>query len=87
MVIGVSARVIAPISGSLSSWRLGHSGAEDRFGSGLGLAMGSWAKGMLGQPLTYWSGSSLQLKAEGGSFSAGTVRLAAHYLEISLPSV
>ena len=87
MVIGVSARVTEAITGTLTSWQLGHSGAEDRFGSGLGLGLGSWAKGMLGQPLTYWAGTPLQLTAQGGSFAGGTVRLAAHYLEISLPSV
>jgi hypothetical protein len=87
MVIGVSARVVEPLTGTLTSWKLGNAGAEDRFGSGLGVTLGSWAKGMLGQPLTYWTGTPLVLTAEGGLFSGGTVRIAVHYLEISLPSV
>lgn len=87
MVIGVSARVVDPIAGTLTSWKLGNIGAEDRFGSGLGLTLGAWAKGMLGQPLTYWSGTPLILTAVGGVFAGGTVRIAVHYLEISLPSV
>ncbi len=87
MVIGVSARVTAQITGTLTSWRLGHAGSEDRFGAGLGLALGSWTRGMLGAPLTYWAPTTLQLSATGGSFASGTVRLAVHYLEISLPAV
>lgn len=87
MVIGVSARVVDPITGTLTSWNIGNTGAEDRFGAGLGLALGTWSKGMLGTPLTYWSGTPLVLTAVGGAFTGGTVRIAVHYLEISLPSV
>ena len=87
MVIGVSARVVDPITGTLTSWKIGNTGATDRFGSGLGLSLGTWSKGMLGAPLTYWSGTPLVLTAVGGAFAGGTVRIAAHYLEISLPSV
>ncbi len=86
MVLGVSARVIAPISGTLSAWELGNVGATNRFGSGLGVAQGSWARGMLSQPMTYWNAETLLLSATGGDFAAGTVRLAVHYLEILLPS-
>jgi len=85
MVIGVSARVIAPIGGTLSTWQMGNAGAPDRFGSGLGLTAGSWARGMLSQPMTFWSPTELLLSAIGGDFADGTLRLAAHYLEIALP--
>jgi hypothetical protein len=85
MVIGVSARVVEPIMGTLSSWQLGNLGAPDRFGSGLGVGTGSWARGMLSQPMSFWAPEPLLLSAVGGSFASGKVRIAVHHLEISLP--
>lgn len=86
MVIGVTSRVLETISGTLSSWSLGNAGADDRFGAGLGLAAGSWGRGLLSQPMTYWAPEALQLTAVGGSFTSGRVRLAIHYLELMLPA-
>ena len=86
MVIGVTARVTVALTGTLSSWQLGNAGAPDRFGSGLGLGLGSWGRGTLGAPLTYYSPETLLLTATGGNFAGGTVRLAVHWLEIGLPS-
>ncbi|MBW6505588.1 MAG: DUF2793 domain-containing protein [Rhodobacteraceae bacterium] len=87
MVIGVSGRVVDAITGTLTSWQLGNAGAPDRFGSGLGVDAESWVRGMLSQPMTYWAPEPLVLTATGGDFAAGTVRLAVHYLEISLPAM
>lgn len=86
MVVGVVARVSEAISGSLSSWRLGTSGAATRFGQGLGKSRGSWSRGILGSPMTYYDGANLLMSAEGGDFSGGRVRLAAHWWELRLPS-
>lgn len=85
MVLGVTARVTEEITGTLSAWTLGSVGAADRFGAGLGLAAGSWARGILSTPLTYWTPEPLVLTATGGAFAAGRVRIAVHYLELSLP--
>lgn len=85
MVIGATARVSTAITGTLASWRLGTSGAEDRFGAGLGLGAGSWARGMLSSPVTYWQPEMLMLSATGGDFAGGRVKLAVHWLELSLP--
>lgn len=85
MVIGVTARVTQAITGSLNGWRMGTDGAFDRFGSGLGLPQGSWARGMLSQPVTYWTPAPVVLSATGGSFAAGRLRIAAHWLELTLP--
>src|SRR5690606_39351977 len=85
MVIGVTARVMAPITGTLTEWQLGNDGAPDRFGSGLGLAAGSWARGLLSQPTSYYTPTALELTAVGGDFTGGNVRLAIHLLEIDLP--
>lgn len=85
MVIGATARVTQAISGSLGSWRMGTEGALDRFGSSLGIQEGSWARGMLSQPFTYWSPTPIILSATGGSFADGRVKLAVHWLELTLP--
>lgn len=82
MVIGVTARVVQALTGTVKTWRLGSSGAEDRFGSGLGVGKGSWGRGTLGAPFTYYSPTPLIMTAEGGSFTGGRVRLAVHWLEI-----
>lgn len=86
MVIGCTARVVEPITGTLQSWSLGTDGALDRFGKDLGKAQGSWARGILSQPMTYWSAAPLKLTAAGGVFSGGRVRLAAHWLDLKLPN-
>lgn len=86
MVIGVTARVIEPLGGGLSGWRIGTSGATDRFGAGIGTAAGSWGRGLLGAPMSFYQPTPIVLTAEGGSFAGGRVRLALHFLEIALPS-
>lgn len=84
-VIGVTARVISSISGvGVSSWSLGISGAVDRYGSGLGLGLNSYAKGMAG-PVTYWADTPLVLTADAGVFDSGTVRLSVHFVELKAP--
>ncbi|MEI4469842.1 DUF2793 domain-containing protein [Frigidibacter sp. MR17.24] len=85
VVIGATARVVVAITGTLSGWRLGNPGADDRFGAGLGLAAGSWARGVLGQPTAFYAPTQVVLTAEGGNFAAGTVRIAVHVLELALP--
>lgn len=86
MVIGVTARVTEAITGTLTSWRLGTQGAEDRFGGGLGKGLNSWSRGIMSQPLTYWEPAPVLLSATGGQFAAGgRVRLVAHWFELRLP--
>lgn len=85
-VIGVTARVIVPVTGSgVGSWLLGVGGAPDRYGNSLGLGLNSYAKGMGGAPMTYWADTALTLTPDAGSFTAGTVRLAVHFLELKVP--
>jgi hypothetical protein len=86
MVFAVTARVTGEITGSLTSWQLGNAGAPDRFGAGLGLEEGSFARGLLGAPMSFWSAEPLLLSAEGGEFAGGVVRLAIHYYEPGLPA-
>lgn len=85
MMLGVTARVTQQITGTLTSWRLGTQGADDRFGQGLGRGLNSWGRGILSQPLTYWDLTPVILSATGGQFAAGRVRLVAHWLELRIP--
>ena len=85
MVLGAAARVIQPITGSLSSWKLGNAGAEDRFGSGLGIGAGSWARGLLGSPMSFYAPENVVMTAEGGAFAGGVLRIAVHWLELRIP--
>ena len=86
VVFGVSGRVLSDIGGTMPTWRLGVAGSDNRYGSGLGLLAGSFARGLTGSPLTYYSTTELVLTAEGGSFDgSGSVRLAIHLAQIGLP--
>lgn len=84
-VIGVSARVIVPITGGMSSWSLGVAGSVDRYGNGLGLGLNSYANGISGAPTTYWADTPLEITADVGSFTGGVVRLAVHFIELVPP--
>lgn len=86
-LFAASARVIDEITGTVSAWRLGHAGASDRFGSGIGLAPTSYSDGILGQPQTYYASEPLVIEGEGGDFSAGRIRVALHFLRYDLPGV
>lgn len=85
LVFGVTGRVLTAISGSLASWQLGNPGFAGRYGSGLGLGVGSFVHGLLGQPTAFYSPTVLQLDATGGAFAGGDVRLAVHLLQLTVP--
>ena len=85
MVYGVSARVLNAVTGTLNGWKLGVADSVDRYGHGLNLASGSFAFGQTGQPLTYYSPTSLVLTAENGTFSSGRIRIALHLMHLGVP--
>lgn len=87
MIFAVSARVVTALSGSLTSWQLGDAGQGDRYGAGMGVAVGSYATGLLGTPMSVYADTPLVLSATGGSFAGGTVRIAAQVLRLTLPQV
>lgn len=86
MVVGVSARVTAALTGTSTTWQLGTTGALNRFGQGLGKGLGSYASGLLSAPMTYYNAANLLMTGEGGNLTGGKVRLAVHWLELRLPS-
>jgi hypothetical protein len=87
LVFAVTARVTGAISGTLSAWSLGSDSSDNRYGAGLGLGVGSFARGLLGAPMTFYAPTPLRLTATGGVFAGGTVRLAVHYLEVAVPGL
>ncbi|HUF88134.1 MAG TPA: DUF2793 domain-containing protein [Thermohalobaculum sp.] len=84
IVLGVTARVVAEIGGA-TTWALGVSGSPDRYGTGIGVGLNSHVEGVTSSPLAYYGGSSLLLTAGGGDFTGGSVRIAAHYFQLSAP--
>jgi hypothetical protein len=85
-VVGVTGRVLNPLTGpGLTGWRVGVAGSDDRYGSGLGLAAGSYLLGLSGAPVTYYGPTPLVLTAEGGQFAAGDIRLALHVVQLAPP--
>lgn len=85
VVFGIGARVTDAVTGTATSWRLGISGSDDRYGSGYGLNLNSYAKGLTGQPQTYYSDTPLLISGEGGDLASGAIRISIHCLSISPP--
>ena len=84
VVLGVTGRVTEAITGA-TAWSLGVAGSPDRYGSGYGTALNAFAHGVSGQPQAYYGGTALEISADSGSFTAGRILLAVHYLEITPP--
>lgn len=85
MLVGVTARVLTAITGSLTSWTLGDTENPTRFNTGLGKTANSWVRGILDAPRTYRTPTALRLGATGGQFAAGRVRLVLHWWELRVP--
>jgi len=86
IVMGVTARVLSDITGTtITSWRLGVQGSDNRYGSGIGLLAGSSLVGVSGSPVAYYGDTPLLLSPEGGDFSGGSVRFAVHFMHLTPP--
>ena len=85
IVYGLTGRVVSAIGGA-ATLSLGVAGATDRYGSGIGTGAGSWLRGITGQPQAYYADTDLIVTAGGGTFDGtGTLRLAVHFAELTLP--
>lgn len=88
VVIGVTARVLTEVTGiGVTGWRIGVAGSDDRYGAAIGLVKDSASNGVTGTPVAYYADTPLQITAEGGAFDGGQVRLAAHYILLTPPSI
>ena len=85
VVTGVTARVTDAITGTLTSWQSGAGDSGNRYGSGFGLPLNSFALGLTGSPLAYYEDTPLRLTAIGGDFAGGAVRIAVHYVRLVPP--
>lgn len=78
IVLGVSVLVTTTITGA-TSFDVGVSGESDKFGGGLGINLGDTNIGVIGPSATY-TPTPIQLTANGGDFTSGTVRLVLHMI-------
>lgn len=85
VVLGVTGRVLAEITGA-SGWSLGVAGSLDRYGAGYGTGAGAFAHGVTGQPQAYYGATPLEVAAQDGAFTGGSIRLAVHLLELQPPA-
>lgn len=83
-VLGITARVVEVIAGA-TDWSLGVSSDPTRYGAGFGTALNSAAEGVTGQPVTYYGGEPVEITANGGSFTAGRLRIAVHFQAVRAP--
>lgn len=85
-ILGLTGRVVERVTGAgITGWRIGVAGSDNRYGSGLGTVVNSQLIGLTGAPLTYYAATPVLLTAEGGSFDAGVIRIAVHYLRLDPP--
>lgn len=84
VVIGVSTRTTQAVTGA-TSYDCGTASEPSKFGGSLGIAAGSTNAGVIG-PTAFYSDTPVRLKANGGSFTGGKVRVAIHYLFCDVPA-
>ena len=72
LVLGVTGRVIKPVTGTLTSWMIGVTGATNRYGSGLGLPLNSWSQGLLSAPSAVYAAQELRADRHGGQLRRRT---------------
>jgi hypothetical protein len=83
IVLGVASRTTLAITGA-TSYAVGVAGEANKFGDILGIALGSTNIGVIG-PTAFYADTRVRVTANGGSFSAGKVRLIVYFLEMSAP--
>jgi len=83
MVLGLTGTVLSALVGP-TDWALGVGADNFRYGNSLGVAASSTVIGMSGSPLTYWADTPIVVRANGGNFISGTVRLSVSYLLLTM---
>jgi hypothetical protein len=84
IVLAVAARTTQAITGA-TSYGVGISGDATKFGSLLGIALGSTNIGVVG-PTAYYADTKVRVTANGGNFTGGKVRLVCYFLEMTAPA-
>jgi hypothetical protein len=83
IVLGVASRTTLAITGA-ASYGVGTNGNSTQFGNLLGVSLGSTNNGVIG-PTAFYTNTKVRVTANGGSFTAGKVRLILYFLEMSAP--
>jgi hypothetical protein len=84
IVLGVASRTTLAIAGA-TSYAVGVAGESNKFGDLLGVALDSTNVGVIG-PTAFYADTRVRVTGNGGSFTAGKVRLVVYFLEMSAPS-
>lgn len=84
IVLGVSSRTTLAITGA-TSYGVGTASNTTQFGDLLGVTLGSTNVGVIG-PAGFYADTKVRVTANGGSFTAGKVRLVVYFLEMSAPT-
>jgi hypothetical protein len=84
VVLGVASRTTLAITGA-ASYAVGTAANSTQFGDLLNVALGSTNVGAIG-PVGFYADTKLRVTANGGSFSAGKVRLIVYFIEMAAPT-
>jgi hypothetical protein len=84
VVLGVAARTTEAITGA-TSYAVGTAANTTQFGDLLNVALDSTNVGVIGSA-GFYADTPVRVTANGGSFSAGKVRLVVYFLEMSAPT-
>ena len=84
IVLGVASRTTLAITGA-TSYAVGTAANTTQFGDLLGTALGSTNIGVIG-PTGFYADTKVRVTANGGSFTAGKVRLVVYFVEMSAPT-
>lgn len=84
IVLAVSTRTTVAITGA-TSYGCGIAGDTTKYGNLLGIAAGSSNSGVTG-PTAFYAATPIRITANGGSFTAGKVRVAIQYLTCGVPA-
>ncbi len=88
IVFGVTARVVStiPMSSSRATWRMGVSTSTNRYGTSYGTGKNSYAVGITGQPVAYYSNTGLRIAPSSGYFNGGgEILFTVHAMRLSPP--
>ena len=83
-MLGVASRTTEAITGA-TSYAVGTATSTTQFGDLLNVALGSSNVGAIG-PAGFYADTQARVTANGGSFSAGKVRLIVYFIEMSAPT-
>jgi len=84
IVFAVSSRTVTAISGAPSYGVGPAGGSATQFGGLLGVSAGSTNSGVVG-PTAFYAATNITITATSGSFVAGAVRIAIHYMLCDAP--